>query len=184
MAVLNDEVWVTSLANNEVTPIDVHTGTAGTPIELLAGAVRVAAGYGSLWVTGTTDVLTRVTPGAGAAPATQKTVTVGQVPIGVATGADAVWVANSADGTVSKVSPTSVMVTKTIHVGGDPLSLGVSGGNVYLGDGTAQTVRTVWPTPGSKTLNLGTDPRALLPVGVGVWVAASNPGRVLALAPS
>ena len=75
--------------------------------------MRVAAGFGSLWVTGTTDLLTRCHAGcrrvrsAGAATQ-QKTVTVGQDPIGVATGAGAVWVANSADGTVSKVSPASV----------------------------------------------------------------------------
>ena len=110
--------------------------------------------------------------------------TVGQDPIGVATGAGAVWVANSADGSVSKVSPASVTVTQTTRVGGDPLALGVSGGEVYVGDGTAQTVRTVSPAPGSKTLSIGTDPRALLPVSAGVWVAASNPGRVLAVAPS
>ena len=148
--------------------------------------MRVAAGYGSLWVTGTTDLLTRVTPGpgaAGAAGAQQKTVTVGQGPIGVATGADAVWVANSSGGTVSKVSPTSVTVMQTIRVGGDPLTLGVAGDDVYIGDGTAQTVRTVWPTPGSKALNIATDPRQLLPVASGVWVAASNPGRVLAVGP-
>jgi hypothetical protein len=68
-------------------------------------------------------------------------------------------------------------------VGGDPLTVAVSGGRVYLGDGSAETVRTIAPAPGAPALDLGTDPRALLPVGAGVWVAGSNPGRVLDVAP-
>jgi hypothetical protein len=39
----------------------------------------------------------------------------------------------------------------------------------------------VSPSPGSKALRVGTDPRALLAVGTGVWVGGSNPGRVLAV---
>ncbi len=152
-------------------------------MDVLAGAVRVAAGYGSLWVTGTTNLLTRVTPPAGTAGPQQKTVQVGQGPIGVATGNGAVWVANAQDGTVSEVSAAGLFVTQTFHVGGDPLTVAVSGGDVYVGDGTAQTVRTVSPPPGSKAHGVGTDPRVLLSVPTGVWVGGSNPGRVLAVAP-
>jgi YVTN family beta-propeller protein len=178
-------VWVSSLQANEVTPINVQTGAAGTPDVVSAGAVRVAAGYGSLWVTGTTNVLTRVTPGPtsgdGVTGVRQQTVTVGQGPIGVATGQGAVWVANAADGTVSAVAPSALSVTATLHVGGDPLTVAVSGRDVYVGDGTAQTVRTVSPAPLSKALVVGTAPRVLVPVPGGVWVGGSNPGRVAAV---
>ena len=167
-----------------MTPIDVRTGTAGTPDAVSAGAVRVAAGYGSLWVTGTTNLLTRVTPADGRrGRSAQQTVTVGQGPIGVATGQGAVWVADAAGGTVSEVSPSSMAVTQTVHVGGDPLTVAVSGGKVYVGDGTAQTVRTVCAGADVRRLVIGTGPRALLPVAGGVWVAGSNPGRVVAVAP-
>jgi DNA-binding beta-propeller fold protein YncE len=152
---------VTSLEEHELTPIDLRTATAGTPVEVLAGAVRVAAGYGSLWVTGTTNLLTRVTPPAGTAGTQQKTVQVGQGPIGVATGNGAIWVANAQDGTVSEVSQAGLFVTQTFRVGGDPLT----------------------PPPGSKAHGVGTDPRVLLAVPTGVWVGGSNPGRVLAVAP-
>ncbi len=184
MAVLGNDVWVTSLEAHELTPVDLKTGTAGAPVDVLAGAVRVAAGYGSLWVTGTTDLLTRVTPPAGSAGPQQKTVTVGQGPIGVTTGQGAVWVANAAGGTVSEVSASGLFVTQTFHVGGDPLSVAVSGQDVYVGDGAADTVRTVSPTPGSKALRIGTVPRVLAPVASGVWVGGSNPGRVLAVTPA
>jgi hypothetical protein len=67
----------------------------------------------------------------------------------------------------------------TTHVGGDPLTIAVAGQNVYVGDGTAQTLRTVFPTPAAKAVNLKVTPRALLVDGSGVWVAGANPGRVL-----
>jgi hypothetical protein len=111
-------------------------------------------------------------------------VTVGSGPIGVATGAGSVWVANTQGGTVSQVDPSALRVVHTFHVGGDPLSIGVADGRVFVGDGSAQTVRTVYPAPGSRVLDIGTTPRELLTVGDGVWVAASNPGRVLAVSPS
>jgi hypothetical protein len=85
---------------------------------------------------------------------------------------------------VSEVSASGLSVTQTFRVGGDPLTVAVSGGSVYVGDGTAETVRTVSPLPGSKALNVGTDPRALLAVARGVWVGGSNPGRVLAVGPA
>jgi DNA-binding beta-propeller fold protein YncE len=181
MAVLDGDVWVSSLQANEVTPIDVRAGTAGTPDVVSAGAVRVAAGYGSLWVTGTTNLLTRATPLDALTGLRQQTVTVGQGPIGVATGDGSVWVANAAGGTVSVVSPSAMAVTQTLHVGGDPLSVAVSGGKVYVGDGTAQTVRTVSPAPMSKARIVGTGPRVLVPVVAGVWAGGSNPGRVVAV---
>jgi hypothetical protein len=46
-----------------------------------------------------------------------RTIAVGGTPIGVATGASALWVA-VADGTVAKVDPLSGEVTDTIMVGG------------------------------------------------------------------
>jgi DNA-binding beta-propeller fold protein YncE len=147
----------------------------------------VAAGSGSLWVTGTTNVLTRVTPeaasGDGLTGVRQQIVPVGQGPIGVAVGQGSVWVANAAGGTVSVVSPAAMAVTETLHVGGDPLTVAVSGRDVYVGDGTAQTVRTVSPAPVSKALGVGTGPRVLVPVAGGVWVGGSNPGRVVAVTP-
>jgi hypothetical protein len=71
----------------------------------------------------------------------------------------------------------------TYRVGGDPLTVAVSGGRVYVGDGAAQTVRTVYPPPTSKVAHIKTTPRQLFPVGGEVWVAGANPGRVLAVSP-
>ena len=99
----------------------------------------------------------------------------------MAVGAGSVWVANAKGGTVSQVDPASLAVVHTFPAGRDPLSIGVAGGRVYVGDGSAQTLRTVFPSPASKVLGIGTTPRSVLPVGGSVWVAGANPGRVLSV---
>jgi YVTN family beta-propeller protein len=99
----------------------------------------------------------------------------------VATGAGSVWVANAQGGTVSQVDPNSLRVVRTLRVGGEPRSLAVAGGHLYVGDGRAQTVRSPYPAPASQVLGIGTEPRALLAVGGSVWVAGADPGRVLSV---
>ncbi len=183
LAVLGADVWVTSLSANEVTPINLQTGVVGTPIQVLGGAVRVASGFGALWVTGTDDLLTRIIPAAaGSGPPAQRTVTVGRGPIGVVTGIGFVWVANAEDGTVSQVNPSTMQVAATLTAGDDPIAIAITSDNrVFVGFGTAQTVRVVSPPPESRAIPLAGAPRALLSVGNGVWVATSNPGRVVSV---
>ena len=182
LAVLGPHVWVTSVVANEITAIDTRTGAAGTPVDVVGGAVRVAAGFGALWITGTADMLThfvlRRPPSGRRSSRASRSAT---VPSGSPTGAGSVWVADAQGGTVSQVDPSSLKVVHTDPIGGDPLSVGVAGGRVYVGDGTAQTLRTVYPSPSSKVLGIGTTPRSLLAVGGSVWVAGANPGRVLSV---
>ena len=182
LAVLGANVWVTSVIANEITSIDVRSGAVGTPVEVPGGAVRVAAGFGALWISGTSDMLTFFVPVSAQVRAPRlEGITVGNGPIGVATGAGSVRAANAEGGTLSQVDPHSLRVLRTLRVGGDPLSLAVAGGHVYVGDGQAQTLRSPYPAPASKALGVGTTPRALLPVGGAVWVAGANPGRVLSV---
>ena len=169
---------------NEITPIDAGTGAVGTPVDVPGGAVRVAAGFGALWVSGTSDMLTYVVPASTQVGVPKlEGIRVGSGPIGVATGAGSVWVANGRGGTVSQVNPHSLRVVRTLRVGGHPLSLAVAGGRVYLGDGQAPTLQSPYPAPASQVLGIGTEPGALLAVGGSVWVAGANPGRVLSVGP-
>lgn len=180
LVVLGDTVWVGSYDGSNLTPVDARTGVVGTPISVLAGVVRVAAGFGALWVTGAVDVLTRIVPPRDSASApVQRAVTVGPGPIGVATGAGSVWVADSRGAEVSRVDPVTLRVEYLRGMGPDPISVAVAGGRVYVGSGTARTVRLVSPAPRSGVLRIGTTPRALVPVGRSVWVAGANRGLVL-----
>jgi serine/threonine-protein kinase len=179
LTVLGHTVWVSSVIGKNLTPIDDRTGLAGEPVGVIAGAVRVASGFGALWVTGTTDYVTRLLP-SGAGNMAQSPLEIGLGPIGVATGAGSVWVANANDGTVSRIDPSTLAVTTLHGVGADPLDVAVAGARVFVSSGTGDTVQVVSPAP-SHPLAILTSPRDLLAVGTGVWTAGSNPGKVLAV---
>jgi serine/threonine-protein kinase len=179
LTVLGNTVWVSSVIGKNLTPIDDQTGLAAKPVGVIAGAVRVASGFGALWVTGTTDYLTRLLP-SGPGKMAQSPLKVGQGPIGVATGAGAVWVANAKDGTVSRIDPSTLTVNTLHGVAADPLGVAVAGARVFVSSGTGDMVQVVSPAP-SHSLEIGTSPRNLLAVGTEVWVAGSDPGRVLSV---
>ena len=56
----------------------------------------------------------------------------GRRPAAVAVGLGSVWVANSGDGTVSRVDPASGRVTHTIPVGASPQDVVVAAGRVWV----------------------------------------------------
>ena len=53
-------------------------------------------------------------------------------PTGVAVGGGSVWVANSGDGTVTRIDPKTDKVSATIAVGGSPQAITVAGGRVWV----------------------------------------------------
>ena len=72
------------------------------------------------------------------------TIRVGRSPAGVAVGAGSVWVANSGDGTVTRINPTTDKPA-TITVGGSPQALTVADGRVWV----TVDQRSIAPTIGS-----------------------------------
>jgi DNA-binding beta-propeller fold protein YncE len=181
LAVEDGRLWLTSITAGSVSAIEPSTGALGAAVPLTGGAVRIAAGFNALWVTGTSDELTELQPGANGSPDRLDTVRVGSGPIGVATGEGSVWVADTTAGTVARVDPVTRHVLHTYRIGGDPLAVSVADGRVWVADGSGQTLRTVFPGAGLSPLNLAAGPRTLLAVGTAMWVATSNPGRVLAV---
>jgi hypothetical protein len=181
LAFLNGQVWVTSVITNQVTPIGTTgLGPAGPSLPIPAGAVRIVAGFGSLWVTGTDDAVTEISPDNQGGGTVLPAIVTGQGPIGIAVGDGSVWVANATGATVVRIDPATRSVVHTYGVGRDPLTLAVAGGRVWLGDGSGQNLRTLYPAPWSAVLALGSTPRSILAVGGAVWVALANPGRVAA----
>ena len=66
------------------------------------------------------------------------TIPVGSGPSGITTGAGAVWVVNSLDGTVSRIDPGTNTVVQRIPVGSTPLGIVYAAGAVWVantGDG-------------------------------------------------
>jgi class 3 adenylate cyclase/streptogramin lyase len=114
----SEAVWV--YGGGALTRIDPESNEIVSSVEITASG-PIAAGLGSVWVADRqNNQVLQVAPESvvGSAPSVVRTIAVGGTPIGVATGASALWVA-VADGTVAKVDPLSGDVTDTIMVGGN-----------------------------------------------------------------
>jgi YVTN family beta-propeller protein len=113
----------------------------------------------------------------------QAGIRVGEAPGAVAVDGSSVWVANSGDGTVSRIDPASNRVIATVHVGGHPTRLTADAGAVWV----TSPGRMQWIDPGTNQV-VQTLP---LPVGLGevalafdgcLWVSL-NDGTVRWLNP-
>jgi peptide/nickel transport system substrate-binding protein len=76
------------------------------------------------------------------------TVPVGKAPTGITVGAGSVWVANSGDGTVTRINPSNPTATKTIAVGGSPQAVSVAGGRVWVTVDRQALETAAGPAPG------------------------------------
>jgi YVTN family beta-propeller protein len=52
--------------------------------------------------------------------------------LALAAGADAVWVTNQAEGTVSRIDPRTNKIVKTIRLGFNPHGVAVAGGAIWV----------------------------------------------------
>ena len=84
---------------------------------------------GTLWATDLTQNSLWEIDGTNNSPVTS--FTVGSNPVGIAFGLGSLWIANSGDGTVTRLDPGSGR-TKTIHVGGSPLRVAFANGLVWV----------------------------------------------------
>ena len=53
-------------------------------------------------------------------------------PLGVAYGNGSIWVANSGDGTVSRIDPATGRIAATISVGGSPNGIVAADGEIWV----------------------------------------------------
>ena len=103
-------------------------------------------------------------------------VAVDQAPTSVATGDGAVWAANSAAGTVSRIDPQSRTVRQTIPVGTSPTGIAIGGGGVWVANHDDGTVSWISPQSNAvvKTIRVGAGPTAAT-FGFGsVWVTNAD----------
>jgi YVTN family beta-propeller protein len=75
------------------------------------------------------DSVTRIDPRTNSVV---RAISVGSDPVALAVGPDAIWVANSGDGTVSRLDPATNKVAESIHVGHGPLGVAVANGLVWV----------------------------------------------------
>ena len=82
------------------------------------------------------DTVTRIDP----KTQTQQSIPVGNSPSAVTVGGGFVWVANSLDGTVSKIAPSDNVPSDKIPVGNGPAGVAVGAGRLWVANSTDRTV--------------------------------------------
>jgi DNA-binding beta-propeller fold protein YncE len=131
-------LWVTTSGEPTVARIDPISNTVdlttliGPELEQLGA---IATGEGAIWVTShgwDWDQPGRLWRLDSASGRVTGVIRVGRVPVGVAVGHGAVWVANYRDGTVSRIDPESQEVVATIKVRRGSAQIAVGDGVVWV----------------------------------------------------
>lgn len=153
---------------------------------LLVGAAIVAIGVELTG--GSSTVATVVKPNSVVVidPKTNRVrdaVSVGARPVAVATGPDAVWVANADSGTVSRIDPKRRQAVSTIGIGADVSDVAIGFGSVWVADGNDGTLTRIDPKLNAvqATLRFGPSselsPQPVFSVATGegnVWATRGN----------
>ena len=106
------------------------------------------------------------------------TTNIGNEPAAVAVGRGAVWVANRADGTVSKIDPTSGHLEGEFPVGKQPSGIAVAAdGHVWVANVGSATLTELDPATGHviRSVSTGAPPGGIALDGETVYVAARVP---------
>ncbi len=113
---------------------------------------------------------------------------VGKVPIGGACGEGSLWVTNSEDSSVSRISYKTNQVTNTIKVGNSPSSITVGGGLIWVANNKINKVSVIDPRLNKVINEIDVDGMIIdITFGDGsVWIlyrAEDNIGKVLRINP-
>jgi ABC-type transport system substrate-binding protein len=107
-------------------------------------------------------------------------ITVGNGPSGLAWGRGALWVANTADGTVSRIDARTGVQTAVIPVGSHagPGDVAVGAGGVWVSNELAGTIARIDPARDTvvKTLKIGNQPRGVAVIDDSLWVGVRATG--------
>jgi streptogramin lyase/predicted Ser/Thr protein kinase len=180
-------VWFVC-AKGELGRIEPRTGR-GRSIGLTAGVLEstspvapefsdLAFGLGSLWIVNrAANTIVEVDP---ATNRKQRELTVGRAPDAIAVGANALWVANFEDDTVSRLAIAGrgqPPITRTFPVGDGPVDVAVGEGGVWVASKLDRAVTRLDPATGQEiaTIELGNEPQRLAAGLGGVWVSVRAP---------
>ena len=187
IAATNRAVWVTE-GSGRVSKIDPRYDRRAfarplrASVGFFGGTARPAlAAFGWIWIVSPDGVVLRIDPESGQPV---ESVAVGNVPSAIASGAGSLWVANSADGTVTRIDPAT-LVTTTIPIGNGPAAVAVNGAGAWVANaGDNEVVRIDIDTNAvAGTTQVGDGPSAVLATSTALWVANSRDGTVMRLDP-
>jgi len=187
MAATKDAVWVAG-GDGDVSRIDPRYDRLTSTSSLAASGaffttrVRpMVAAFGALWIVHPDGLVSRIDPDSGRA---SESVGVGNAPSAISAGAGSLWVTNSADGTVTRIDPTT-LVASTTPVGHGPTAVAVNAEGAWIanaGDDTVVRIDTETNAVAGTT-PVGNGPTAVLATPTAVWVANGRDGTVMRLDP-
>lgn len=114
------------------------------------------------------------------------TIDVGRGPDGILAHLGSVWVANSGEGTVSRIDAKRGRVVKTIRVGQEPDSVAVGDGSIWVtntGDGTVSRIDEASGRLQTRSIRVGRQPEGIAVGGGSVWVVNSGDDSLTELDP-
>jgi YVTN family beta-propeller protein len=115
-----------------------------------------------------------------------KPIDVGRKPDGLAIGDRSVWVANSGDGTASRIDPADDQSGEEIPVGDNPDSVAIGGGSVWITNRDDNSVTELDARTGEQRggpIPVGPAPEGVAYGEATVWVAESGGGSVSRIDP-
>jgi YVTN family beta-propeller protein len=152
MAVGDGGVWIADPDAHTVSRISVARNRVDSVATVPGVPSHIAASASGLWVTDGTGIVTVLDRASGRI----LTVPVGGQPTGVAAIGDTVWVANTANGTLSRIDARRHVVVATVHVGTRPYAVAADGQGVWVALlGRPVTMHSSsWPSPPSPIAGL------------------------------
>jgi YVTN family beta-propeller protein len=189
IAASNASVWVATGVNelDQISP-QYDQLTAKRVVKTIgsfysgAGDRPAVFAFRSLWIVHPDGYVQQVDP---ASLKVETTVDVGNQPTAIAAGAGSVWVANEADGTVTRIDPTT-LVTTTIPVGHGPDAVSVGADGVWVANsGDNAVVRIDLSTNAvAGTVPAGNNPDAVLAMPGSIWVANAGDQTLIRIEPA
>ena len=115
-----------------------------------------------------------------------ETATVGGLPDGVAVANGSLWVANTTDGTVTRLDSTTARPIDTIPVGASPSGIVAGFGAIWVANSGERTVQRIDPTTNTvvATITVGISPAQLATDGKWVWVTNRLDGSISRIDPN
>jgi ABC-type transport system substrate-binding protein/class 3 adenylate cyclase len=158
-----------SVVDNAVGVVDAGSRNISAQAPHIQSPQGVATGAGSVWVTSGSDSLVRLSP---RSHAVEQTITVGNGPLGVAVNGNDVWVANSQDRTVSRVSAQTNEEVAHYGVGNMPTGVAIGDGTVWVTNADDGTISQLNATAGKPegTIQVGSPVHGIAYGGRKLWV--------------
>jgi YVTN family beta-propeller protein len=188
LAATRSALWVTE-GTGDVSKIDPtydrvvlrRRAAVGSGFYAASAPRPTLTAFGSIWVVDPDGYVARIDPATGRRTAV---VDVANDPSAIAAGADSIWVANSADGTVTRIDPATLVPT-TIPVGHGPAAIAVNSAGAWIANaGDNAVVRVDTETNAvTGTTAVGDTPSALLATPTALWLANAGDGTVMRLDP-